>query len=81
MYIYTCIYIYIYIYTSVAVFAQAWSTSGFDSVRLGHAVLLRLLSPGALFGYPGAIFCIRECLHYSTGCAFFYHSFCHAHCL
>ena len=31
------------------------------------------LSLAALFGYPGAILCIRECLHYGIGCASIFH--------
>ena len=56
-------------YLSVADLLKLGSL-GFDYVRFGHVVSRRQLSLAALFGYPGAILCIRVCLQCSIGCAY-----------
>ena len=70
---------YGHFYFPVAVLTQAWFTSGFDYVRLGHVVLLRLLSLVVLFGYPGVILCILACLQYNAGCAYSLFTHCQGH--
>ena len=75
----TCQLAYGHFYFSVAVLTQAWFTSGFDYVRLGHVILLRLLSLVVLFGYPCVILCILACLQYNAGCAYSLFTHCQGH--